>query len=217
MILIKWIKQYWKYPLIVIINAFILFTISVFLVDKVEFGIDEISLPFTVCKIVGVSLLSLTGILIAIFLISKGYIKKEPKRKILLSIIFTFVLSSSLYFENIKTIYSSLIGEGEYQLSTFSIKTRVPNILLGQNFKVCEYNFYRITQGFPEISKNASNISFRFTYEFLIPDYGLTVKYEIPKNELVEEIFIEEDRFLMTQKFTIIGDKKVVEFSESTW
>lgn len=106
MILSKTIMKSWRYILIVFINAGMLMFLLLFLIDKFELRLNGFIIPTAIFKIIGVSILSLAGIILIRFCINKTNIENRKHTKVLLSIFLTLTLSSFLYIESSKITHN---------------------------------------------------------------------------------------------------------------
>ena len=83
------------------------------------------------------------------------------------------------------------------------------------NLEYQEYHYLCEESWFPEIDNHAWNISVEYHYEWLLPDYGFKLTYNIPSH-IEADTFSEGEfgDFIRRQTIEEIGGHKVVIYEE---
>ncbi len=209
------IRKSIKYLVIVLINLIILTGLLAYWTDFVELTFNSYVRPIEFLKIIGLTLLSLIGIRIAI-----GYFRKENtsvKKRIRISALITFLVSSFLYFNYSKKIYENRIQKNELR-KELAIKIKPANGLpfgtKADNLTYNQYNEITKINWFPKLPKNADNISYYYTYDGFLPDYSFELSYDLPIDSSVDTMESIDGDFSKSRRFEIVGRKKRVTYNE---
>lgn len=67
---------------------------------------------------------------------------------------------------------------------------------------------------FPKLPKEATNIDYNYEYEGFLPDYTLSITYNLPKAIYVKTIDYKDGQFSKSQSYTILNNTKRVTYNE---
>lgn len=209
------IRKSIKYLIIVLINLIILTGLLAYWTDFVELTFNNWVRPIEFLKIIGLTLLSLIGIRIAVGIFRK---KNIPiKKRIRISALITLLVSSFLYFNYSKKIYENRIQKNALRkelamkikpANGLAFGTRADNLTYGQYIEITKINW------FPELPKNADNISYYYTYDGFLPDYSFELSYDLPIDSNVDTIELTNGDFSKSRRFEIVGRKKRVTYNK---
>ncbi|MCD4793382.1 MAG: hypothetical protein K8R54_09130 [Bacteroidales bacterium] len=209
-------KKSIKYLLIAFVNSVILTILLAIWTDEVELIFNDLIRPIEFFKIIGITLLSLIGmrILVGIYRKRKIY---SLKKKVLYSVVLTFIISSYLYVDYSVRIVQNKVINQELRYSILS-KVENANMLAygttADELTIEEYEEIRKMNWFPKIPDLAVNISYLYAYDGFLPDYIFRLIYFVPDSIEVGVINVEKGDFTKTQRFDIVGKMKKVTYQE---
>lgn len=208
---LEMIRKSIKYLVIILINLIILTGLLAYWTDFVELTFNSYVRPIEFLKIIGFTFLSLIGIRIAI-----GFFRKRNtsiKKRIQISALITFLISSFLYYNFSKKIYENRIEKSELR-KELAMKIEPANRLAygtkADNLTFEEYQEITRIKWFPKIQKNADKISYYYTYDGFLPDYSFKVSYNLPKNAKIDSTEFKYGKI----KIDTFGNKKRITYSE---
>ena len=201
-----------KYLIIVGINLMILTGLLAFWTDFIELSFNSWVRPIEFLKIIGITLLSLIVIRIAIGVFEKRKINSVKKR-LWISTIITFLISSYLYLNYSQKIYENRIVNNKLR-NELSLKIKPVNDLTygtkADNLTLNEYQEITKIKWFPKLQQNAKNISYYYSYDVFLPDYSFNVSYNLPI-----DIKVDTTNFKYGQiKIDTIKNEKRIKYSE---
>lgn len=200
-----------KYRIVILINLILLTGLLAYWTDFVELTFNSGVRPIEFLKIIGCTLLSLIAIRIAMRFFRKR--KTPTNRRIQISALITFLISSFLYFNYLNKIYVNRFLKGELR-KELAIKIEPVNLLpygtKADNLTFEQYAEITRIKWFPKLQKNADSISYSYWYEGFLPDYSFDVCYYLPKN-----VEVDSSEFKYGEiRIDTFGNKKRVCYSE---
>ncbi|MHA7099040.1 hypothetical protein [Roseivirga pacifica] len=209
-------KRALKYLTILGFNFIALISLLILWTDPLELSFNELVRPIEALKLISLSIILLIAIRVQITFFRQRKINNLKKR-IRLSTALTILLSSYFYVTyTIKAVENRVI----FKQSRKNVMSKVEitnSLTLGskaENLTHQEYTFITQAGWFPEISSNATQISYEYKYDGFLPDYSLTIEYLLPKNENIEEFNIHDNDFFKSLTVNEINDKKYVKYIE---
>lgn len=178
-----------KYLLIVFANLIILSGLLTLWADPLQIRISEWTVAIGVLYILTITFLSLIGIRILVAIFRRRRI--EIPKKIIISVIFTLLISSWLYVGYIKkAVNNRIINWNTRQLAL--LKIRDNNIPYGsgfyaQNLTRGEYHQIAKIKGFKKVPIGASDINISYTISGMPGDYVFNLTYQLPLGSEVDE------------------------------
>lgn len=212
------LKKYLKYLIITFINFSILtFLLSIW-TDDFELEFNNLVRPIEFLKIIGISILSLIFLRITVQKIYKRFDIQSLKEKFLISTLLILLISIFLYIDYGIKIYKNRFLDKELR---DSIVKKIEPVSYGlaygnqaQNLTQREYIEISKSNWFPDLPKNAKNISYSYNYDGVLPDYSFSLSYDLPKEIDVDTMSYKSKQFSKGQSFEIIGNKKRVYYYE---
>ena len=206
-----------KYYLIAFANLATLTLLLTIWTDKLEMLYNGSVLFIEFLKIVGITILSISGMWVLVIFFRKNNIQ-EIRKKIKYASILTLIISSLLYINYSKKIIQNRllnanIREQVWQKSKNGMQRLRGNHLDSLSFE--EYHEISKINWYPEIPESAENISFNFSrWGGLQGDYTFRLTYEVPATEKINEIEYKKDQFYKNTKVELIGKLKRVTYEE---
>ncbi len=179
-----------KYLLIVFANLIILSVLIVLWADPLQIRISQWQVAKGVLYILTVTFLSMIGIRILVAIFRRRHI--EIRKRIRISVIFTLLISSWLYFGySIKAINNRIIYRNARSLALLKIReNNIPGSsgFYAQNLTWDEYQQIAKIKGFKKVPKDASDIHISYTISGMQGDYQFDLEYHLPVGSKVDEI-----------------------------
>jgi len=206
-----------KYLTIVLANGVILTLLLALWTDALQLRFDDFVRPLEFLKILGFSTLSL----VIVWLYSRALRKKGIvglRTKLSGAIILTLLTSSYLYVGYTQRVISNVLINGSFRAQ---IATKIKpggNLANGSHAKGLtgiEYQLVARLAGFPSLPPTADNIGYSFGYDGFLPDYSLTLTYDVPPGTPIREYNKTNGRYSTYQSATLINTVKRVSYSES--
>lgn len=198
------------------INLIILTTLLALWTDKLELIFNDFVRPIEFLKILGFSLLSLIAIRVMLYYFKKKNIY-DTRKKLKSAILLSFLISSYLYVDySIKIVKNIVINREFRNQITTKIKP-VYKLAYGtkaDNLNIREYQEISNINWFPKLPLEATNIKYSYEYDSFLPDYSLSLIYDLPKEMKVEIINYKNGDFSKSQTFEVIGNNKHVTYNE---
>ena len=208
------LKKSIKYIIIAIINWLILVLLLKISTDKFDICLKESYLGDMILSISFITILSLLGVRIFVFLVRKKALHKSTKIKI--AALITLLISSFLYSHFFNKFRNDIIVNGDFR-NQIAMKIKKSDWVHGTkatNLTFKEYQEIKNTNWFPNLPKEASDIDYYYEYEGFLPDYSFVLKYNLPKNMNVDTLNYDKDGFSKTKSFILYKNKKRVTYSE---
>ncbi|MEM6686440.1 MAG: hypothetical protein AAF617_11710 [Bacteroidota bacterium] len=139
---------------------------------------------FEFLKLIGISFLGLIVIRIAVTVFRKKQLY-DIKKRIRISTYLIIGISSYFYVDYSIEIIDHRIIHANIRNSVMSKYNSFDSYPYGgtaANLTIQEYSEILKTTWFPELPKSAENIEYDYTYDGFLPDYSLTLKYDLPKH-----------------------------------
>lgn len=147
--------------------------------------------------------------------IRKKSIALSWKRKARYAVLLTLLISGYYYLSygvNIHDRYTNAVRQ--------SLASKIESLKMldygskAEALTYTEYEVLRRWKNFSEISSLAENISYKYSYDGFLPDYIFQLNYEVPLDVEIETINQAQVQFSRSQNFEIVGNRKVVSYSE---
>lgn len=210
-------KRAFKYLVIIGLNFVALTSLLLLWTDPLEIQFNELIRQLEALKLFCLSILLLVLVRLQMVLFTRKAnfnIRDRLKRSIVITIFF----SSYFYITySLKAVENRIIHK-EVRESVFNKVEPLRNLAQGskaKNLTFKEYSLIAQIGWFPEISPNATKISYEYAYDGFLPDYSFILRYYIPKNETIDEFDIQNGDFSNSLKVERKGRMKFVEYIEA--
>ena len=213
------IKKSLKYLGIVLANLAVLFVLLNLWIDEFELEFNEGILVLETLKLFGISILAL-GLLRILISAFRNQNVKSLKWRMGISTLVVIMISSYFYFNYGSKIYQNRYLEKDLRNSIISKIKPYNGSWYGnkaEHLTAREYKEITKVIWFPELPKEAENISYDYEYEGFLPDYSFSISYDLPINHKVDTMEYKNETFSKSRTFAIVGNKKRVTYSEGLW
>ena len=203
-----------NYLIIAGINWFLLLVLAVLSTDELDEKFSDDSIANNAFLITLLTLFALAITRIYIYIVRKKAVAKQTKSRV--AIVITFVVSSFLYLYYAKKCIEDGIINAELRKDMVT-KISKSDWFYGTKGKNLSYEQYQIVlenERLIKIPKEATNIEYYYEYEGFLPDYYLSIDYDLPLSSKVKTIDYNDGEFTKSQDFVIKGTKKRVTYSE---
>lgn len=196
------------------INWLLLLVLAVLSTDELDEKFSDASISSHTFIITLFSLFALAITRIYIYIVRKKAVNRQTKIRV--AVVITFVVSSFLYFHYaIKCIVDGIINtELRKDMVTKISKSDWFYGTKGKNLSYEQYQIVLENERLIKIPKEATNIEYYYEYEGFLPDYYLSIDYDLPLSSKVKTIDYNDGEFTKSQDFVIKGTKKRVTYSE---
>jgi cytochrome c-type biogenesis protein CcmE len=210
------LKKIRKYVIVIAANLVILVALLMLWTDELELTFNKIVRGIEVFKIAGFGVLTVIGIVILVNFYKRRNIKSQ-RLKIVIAVIVTLMLSSYLYIDYLRKVVDHVIINGQLR-KQIAAKIQPAELLaygtMARGLSIEEYVQIKKICGFPALPLEASNIQYKYSYDGFLPDYLLELRYELPVGMKVDTIDYVHGDFSRKQSCQIVGDRKIVSYSE---
>ncbi|MEO8406192.1 MAG: hypothetical protein ABI480_16405 [Chitinophagaceae bacterium] len=209
------IRRSLKYLLIAFANTAILTLMLALWTDELELKLNRGVRFFEFLKIIGFTIAVLIGMrmLVSYF---KNINATRFRYKMRITILVTLLVSSYLYISYSYKVIKNVVVESNFR-KQIADKIKTDDQLnkgAGDSLSLKEYKeTIKITK-LPALPESATNISYEYYSEGFLPDYSLTLIYDMPLSATIESIDYKKGKFSKYQQWEIVGDKKRVTYSE---
>lgn len=213
------IKKSLKYVAIVLTNLILLFILLDLWVDAFEWEFNEEIFFSETFKLIGITVVTLMALRI-VTLYYKNWSNLSSERKILMSIMIVVLINGKFYIDYSENIYQNQFINKELRESIMNKITPYEGSWFGykaENLTSEEYKEITKVKWFPELPKEAKNISYDYEYEGFLPDYSFSLIYDVPLNTKVDTMKYNNESFSKSRSFEVVGNMKRVTYSESQW
>lgn len=206
-----------KYLIILLANGVILTLLLALWTDPLQLRFDDFVRPLEFLKILGFSTLSL----VIVWLYSRALRKKGIaglRTKIRGAIILTLLTSSYLYVVYTQRVISNVLINGAIRAQIAGKIKQGGNLANGSHAKGLtgiEYQLVARLAGFPSLPPTADNIGYSYGYDGFLPDYSLTLTYDVPPGTPIREYNKNIGRYSTYQSATPVGSIRRVTYTES--
>jgi hypothetical protein len=210
------LKKSLKYLLLACANAFVLFVLLLLKTDEIEFTYAKLQLVLECFKIFlcfNLTLLALR-VLVSVFRKRKLY---DPLTKMKWAMILTFSLSAFLYVPYLAKTVDHLVVNRKLRRDLARKITPYSYLAYGyqaDQLTLKEYQIIADLEGFKELPDQATNISFSYSYDGFLPDYGLEISYDLPADVQVKSFDYHSPDEYRHQSVTIKGGSQHVRYEE---
>ncbi len=205
--------------MIVFVNMLILTIMLAICTDAFELAFNNWVRPVEFLKLIGISLAGLLVLRIAVSIFRKSNINSFQKRK-KISILLIVLMSSYFYVDYGIKIYSHRFANAELRDRVIEKRTSYVHPPYGSEAKNLTGNEYveiTKTKWFPKLPENAKNISYSYSYDGFLPDYSLSIVYDVPKETKVDTLNYKDNTFSKTRTFELKEDHIRVTYTEYLW
>jgi hypothetical protein len=140
------------------------------------------------------------------------------RTKIKGAVFLTVLISSYLYITFTQQIFSNVIINGPFRKQlTRKIRpsTGLANGTKAANLTLKEYQTIASLAGFPMLTPAAHNIQYEYEFDGFLPDYSLSLIYDLPSETPVATYDSSKGDYLCSQSVRIIDNVKRVTYSEA--
>jgi hypothetical protein len=210
-------KRALKYLIVVIINLIILSVLLAIWTDSFELTFNSLVRPIEFLKVIGFSIVSLIGIRVFVWIFRKRKIY-SIRKKVVISAIVTFLISSYLYVYYCSKIVENRFVNREIRKNIID-KIKPSNGLANgnkaDNLTLTEYRFITKSNWFPDLPDSSINIGYIYEYDGFLPDYSFTLIYDLPKGYKIKEIDYQKGDFSKSQTIDLLNDRIRVTYNET--
>lgn len=140
----------------------------------------------------------------------------NTRRKIKYAAILTIIICSFLYFSYaIKVVQNRLVNADTREHILGRLKNGYQTRADSLSFE--EYKEIMRISGFPEISESSRNISVDYYEEGFLPDFSISVTYEVPVIEEITEMEYKHGQYSKSISVKVMGQYKKVYYREGEW
>ena len=180
--------------------------------DKIEQATNSLFAQFFL--IFCISIFCLIGIRLLLYVLNRSNPSPELEtKKIRYSILVTLLISNWMYGSYSIEIVDQVFNENRrYVRDKIEIKNGYPEGSIGENLTGGEFNELAKRNWFPSIDESARNVSYTYTHDGFLPDYGFHLTYEVPESVEIEVILDTNGTYNKTQTFTLVRGHKGSDF-----
>lgn len=209
-------KASYRYFLPPLINLTILIVFVFLWTDRLELIFDP-----TVRLIESLKILGITFLIFAVTQLMLKYFLKNISRsigfKIRIISFMTILISSWIYFTYSQKIAHNIFLNKELRKQVAEKITPINEFNNGSeanNLTIKEYQEISETNNFPKIPKEARDIHYSLYYDGFLPDYSLTLQYDLPIDIIIDTMNFKNGDFSKSQTFEIHDKIKRVSYHE---
>jgi hypothetical protein len=210
------LKKSVKYILIIAANFIILASLLYVWTDKLEIAINPEKRIFEFLKIIAIT------IIIAICLVILTYIFRmknidNRKLKVILAISVCILISSFLYIDYTVRVFNNFIVNRRIRNEIANKIKPSTGLAYGINVTNLSREEYFICEDalhLPSIPIEASSINCIYEYDGLLPDYFLSISYNLPLNIQIDTFHISKNDFTKSQTCEINNNCKKITYTE---
>lgn len=210
------LKKSLKYIVIAIINWIFLRYLLKISTDKLDVQIEESYIGTGILIITIITLLSLIGMRIFVFIVKKKTLQTLTKIKI--AIIITLVISSFLYVHYLTKYKNDIITNSNFR-NQIALKVKKSDWIFGTqaiNLTLKEYQeIKRKIKRLPDLPREATSINYYYENDGFLSDYTFSLEYNLPKTMKVDTLNYKSDGYTKTQSFVFFKNKKRIKYIET--
>lgn len=211
----RMIRKSIKYFLIAAANLAILTLLLALWTDEFERQFNLFVRPGEFLKIIAFTFLALIGMRILVVYFRKKKIY-DTRRKIKYATILTILICLVLYFNyTIKAVQNRLVNATTREHIFGKLKStnnaKVDSLFFDEYKEIMRIN------GFPKIPESSKNISVDYYEDGFLPDFSISVTYEVPITEIISEMKYKNGQYSKSITVEVIGQHKKVYYEEGEW
>lgn len=206
-----------KYLIILFANGVVLIILLALWTDDLQLALNDFVRPLEFLKILGFGMLSL----VVVWFYSRALRKKgivDLRTKVKGAVILTLLTSSYLYVVYTQRVVTNVFINEKFRAQIARKIKAGGDLANGSHAKGLtgkEYQLVARLAGFPPLPPAAENIDYVYGYDGFLPDYSLTLMYDVPPGTPVREYQETNGRYSTDQSVELVGSIQRVTWSES--
>jgi hypothetical protein len=213
------IKHALKYLTIGLANMAILTILLALWTDDLELNFHTFVRATEFLKILAVTFFSLVSVGVYLFYLRKRDVK-HITAKIKGAVVLTVLLSSYLYITYSDRVVSNVIVNRHFReklAAKIKPSTKLANGTEAAGLTIKEYQLVAALAELPPIPQTASNIAYQYAFDGFLPDYSLSISYDVPLQTPIATYDSSKGRYLRRQSVSVVGNVVRVAYGESRW